>query len=72
MENLKERRETLFTKFTLKSLNVNQMQHLLQVKIKEHQMKTRNTEQYYINNTNTERFKKSAGIQMQYKLNEIV
>ena len=36
-----------------------------------HEMNTRNKEQYKIQNTNTERFQKSTGIQMQHIINNI-
>ena len=35
-------------------------------------MTTRNTEQFEIFRTNTERFKKSAGIQMQNTINTLI
>ena len=69
METLKDRRESLFRKFATKSLHLKQMQHILKENTKSHMMETRNNEQYQITNTNTDRFKKSAGIQLQYCLN---
>ena len=71
IETLSERRESLFNKFTLKSLQVTQMKHILKEKTKIHPMVTRNTEHFEVSRTNTERFRKSAGIQMQKTLNEI-
>ena len=71
IETLSERRESLFHKFALKSLQVNQMNNILKEKTKIHSMNTRNTEQFETTRTNTERFRKSAGIQMQNILNEM-
>ena len=71
MESLKDRRETLFRKFTLKSLKVKQMKNILVENQKSHVMNTRNTKPYKIQHTNTERFKKSTGIQMQYLINDL-
>ena len=71
METLKDRREILFTKFTLKSLQVKQMRNILKEHTKTHQMNTRsNTNQFEIDHTNTERLRKSAGIQMQAIVNK--
>ena len=71
MQTLKERRETLFTKFTLKSLQVNQMKNILREDTKIHHMNTRlETNQFKIDHTNTERLRKSAGIQMQVTVNK--
>ena len=70
METLKDRREILFTKFTLKSLQVKQMRNILKEHTKIHHMNTRsNTNQFEIDHTNTERLRKSAGIQMQVTVN---
>ena len=70
MESLKDRRETLFRKLASKSLEVQQMKTILKENTKTHTMETRNDEKYEITKANTDRFKKSAGIQMQYYLNE--
>ena len=71
METLKDRRELLLTKFTLKSLQVKQMNTILMKNENTQGMNTRNKEQYKIQNTNTERFQKSTGIQMQHIINNI-
>ena len=71
METLKDRRETLFRKFTIKSLQVKQMNNILKINDKTHNMKTRNMEQYIVQNANTERFRKSTGIQMQHLVNSL-
>ena len=66
METLKNRRESLFTTFTLKSLEVNQMNTILKENMKTHTINTRTkVEQFKIDHTNTERLRNSAGIQMQ-------
>ena len=70
METLKDRRETLFRRFAIKSLEVEQMKTILKENTNIHTMETRNKEKYHIFNSNTERYKKSAGIQMQYCPNE--
>ena len=70
METLKDRRETLFRRFAIKSLEVEQMKTILKENTNIHTMETRNKEKYHIFNSNTDRYKKSAGIQMQYYLNE--
>ena len=72
METLKDRRETLFRKFTLKSLQVKQMKNILIENDKLHIMKKRKTEQYKIQSTNTQRFQQSTGIQMQHVINQIL
>ena len=72
METLKNRRETLFRKFTLKSLQVKQMKNILIENDKLHIMKKRKTEQYKIQSTNTQRFQQSTGIQMQHVINQIL
>ena len=71
IETLSERRKSLFNKFTLKSVQVTQMKYILKEKTKIHPMVTRNTENFEVSRTNTKRFRKSAGIQMQKTLNEI-
>ena len=71
IETLSERREALFQKFTLKSLQVNQMKNILKEKNELHPMIIRNTEQFETTRTNTERFRRSAGIQMQNTLNDM-
>ena len=71
METLKDRRETLLRNFANESLQVQQIKHILKENTKLHTMNTRNTERYHITNSNTERLKKSAGVQMQYCLNAI-
>ena len=71
METLKDRRETLFRKFTIKSLQVKQMNNILKINDKTHNMKTRNMEEYIVQNANTERFRKSTGIQMQHLVNSL-
>ena len=71
METLKDRRESLIRKLANKSLQVQQMPHILKENTKLHTMDTRNTERYQITYTNTDRFRKSAGVQMQYCLNAI-
>ena len=72
MESLKDRRETLFRKFTIKSLQVKQMSKILLENDKTHYMNTRNREPFKIQNSNTERFRKSTGIQMQHLINQII
>ena len=73
METLLERRETLFTNFTLKSINVKQMKHIFKLNQKEHHMETRNRkETYQVSITNTERLRQSAGIQMQILANKMI
>ena len=72
IETLSDRREVLFKKFTLKCLQVDQMKNIFKEKTKIHPMTTRNTEQFEIFRTNTERFKKSAGIQMQNTINTLI
>ena len=71
MQTLKDRRELLLTKFTVKSLQVKQMNTILMKNENTQGMNTRNKEQYKIQNTNTERFQKSTGIQMQHIINNI-
>ena len=46
METLKDRRDTLFRKFTMKSLLVKEMNKMLTSNTKTHNMDTRNMEQY--------------------------
>ena len=72
METLLERRETLFTNFTLKSINIKQMKFIYTLKQKEHHMETRSkNETYQVGKTNTEILKQSAGIQIQITANII-
>ena len=71
METLKDRRDTLFRKFTMKSLLVKEMNKILTSNTKTHNMDTRNIEQYKVQNANTERFSKSSGIQIQHLINSI-
>ena len=70
METLKNRRESLFTTFTLKSLQVKQMNTILKKNMKTQTINTRTkVEQFKIDHTNTERLRNSAGIQMQITAN---
>ena len=71
METLTNRREVLFRKFTIKSLQVKQMNTILVRNENTEYMNTRNKEKYKIENTNIKRFQKSTGIQMQHVINDI-
>ena len=71
IETLSELREALFQKFTLMSVQVNQMKNILKEKTKIHSMIIRNTEQFETTRTTTERFRRSGGIQMQNTLNNM-
>ena len=60
---LKYRRELLITKFTLKSLKLQQMNTIFINKYKEHLMETRSEiDKYKVDMENTERNRRSAGI----------
>ena len=71
MDSLKDRRELLFRKFTLKSAKVKQMNNILLKNDKTHNMNTRQQEVFKISHANTERYRKSTGIQMQHTINNI-
>ena len=71
IETLTNRREVLFRKFSIKSLQVKQMNTILVRNENTEYMNTRNKEKYKIQNTNTERFQKSTGIQMQHVIIDI-
>ena len=71
LSTLKDRRELLFTKFTLKSLKLQQMNTIFRNKYKEHPMETRTKfDKYKVDMANTERLRMSAGIQMQITANK--
>ena len=71
LSTLKDRRELLFTKFTLKSLKLQQMNTILRNKYKEHHMETRSKiDKFKVDMVNTERLRMSAGIQMQITANK--
>ena len=70
MEILKNWRESLFTTFTLKSLQVKHMNTILKENMKTHTINTRTkVEQLKIDHTNTEQLRNSAGILMQITAN---
>ena len=71
MDSLKDRRKLLFRKFTLKSAKVKQMNNILLKNDKTHNMNTRQQEVFKISHANTERYRKSTGIQMQHTINNI-
>ena len=70
MESLNDRRKTLFQKFASKRLEVQQMIFVWIKYTRTHTMETKILEKYKITEANTDKFRKSAGIQMQYYLNE--
>ena len=70
LETLKDRREKLFRKFAENCVNIQQMNTIVSENRKIHPMITRQIQLYENTNTNTERFKNSAGIQIQKYLNE--
>ena len=71
MESLFDRRTTIFTNFTLKSLLVKQMKNIFKLKHNKHYMETRNKNgTYQVSLNNTERLRQSAGIQMQIVANK--
>ena len=70
METLKDRRETLFKRLAINSLEVEQMKTILKENTNILTMETRNQEKYHIFYSNIDRYKKSAEIQMQYHVNE--
>ena len=71
LEPLFERREILCYNFAKKSLNNPRMKHFFQMKNKEHQMKTRNSETFIVDQARTERLKKSPIIHMQKLPNKL-
>ena len=70
MEILEERKQVIFPNFCLKSLNIIQMNSILKEKKEVHIMNKRSKEKYEVTRTNTVRFEKCTGIQMQKFLNE--
>ena len=67
---LEKRREILCLKFAKSGIKYEKLNDLFPKKSKEHNMKTRNTEEFTINFANTERLKKGSIITMQNYLNE--
>ena len=72
LQSLKERREELCLKFAKKCKNNEKVKDIFQIRDKSHEMKTRKTETYEVENANTYRLKKSAIPYMQRLLNEDV
>ena len=70
LENLEERRESLSLRFAQKCLKNDKTKKMFPLKIKAHNMNTRNIEKYEVQHANTERMKKSAIIYMQSLLNK--
>ena len=71
IDSLKDRRELLFRKFTFNSSKGKQMNNILLKHDKPHIMNTRRQEIFKISHENTERYRKSRGIQMQHTINNI-
>ena len=69
MESLKDRRENLCLNFALKCTKNPKTSKMFPENLKIHQMDTRNTEKYLVQNAHTERLKKSSIIYMQNLLN---
>ena len=69
LETLEKRREMLCLKFAEKCLENEKTKSMFPKRTKEHHMKTREQEQFVVNQTNTERYKQSAIPYMQRQLN---
>ena len=70
LPTLEKRREELCINFARRSSSHPKFRHLFPLNPKSHQMETRKVEKFKVLNAHTERFKKSAIIYMQQKLNE--
>ena len=70
LESLYERREALCLKFAKKSLKLKQFQKMFPKQNNLHKMETRNPLRYVVNNSNTDRYRRSAIPSMQRMLNE--
>ena len=69
LTNLSERRELLCLNFAQKCTQNEKMKKMFPLKYKNHVMNTRKGEKFQVNHAKTEKFKKSAIIQMQHMLN---
>ena len=67
---LHERREKICLKFAQKCLKNPKTKDWFPLNVKSHQMITRKTEKYKVQNAKTERFRKSPITYMQHLLNE--
>ena len=70
LESLYERREALCLKFAKKSLKLKQFQKMFPKHNNLHKMEKRNPLRYVVNNSNTDRYRRSAIPSMQRMLNE--
>ena len=68
--SLEKRRESLCLKFAKSGIQNEKLDDLFPKKSREHNMKTRNTNEYNVNFANTERLKKGSIITMQNYLND--
>ena len=69
LQTLKERREYLFEKFTLRNIQHEKFQMFFQEN--QNMMNLRNPLKFKISYTNTERFKRSTILEMQHKANDL-
>ena len=70
LESLEERRESLCLRFVQKCTKNQRTQKMFPLRIKAHNMKTRNIENFKVQHANTERSKNSAIIYMPNLLNK--
>ena len=70
IDSLKERRGKMALKFAKKSLKDEKFSTLFQENKNNFEMKTRNSNKYFVNHANTERYRKSAVPFLQRLLNE--
>ena len=71
LETLKERRDEMCRKFAMKCISNEKLKHMFPLNEKSHKMITRKREKFKVFKANTERYKKSAVIQMQGMLNSM-
>ena len=71
LESLKERRNEMCKNFAIKCTNNEKLRHMFPLNEKHHTMKTRNSEKFKVFPARSERYRKSAIIQMQEMLNAI-
>ena len=71
LESLKERRNEMCKNFAIKCTNNEKLRHMFPLNEKHHTMKTRNNEKFKVFSARSERYRKSAIIQMQEMLNAI-
>ena len=70
LDTLNERRDKLCLKFALRGAKNEKFSHMFPLNDKNHEMKTRNVEKYFVQHTNTARLQNSPLIYMQKLLNE--